>query len=66
MTAPDSPPPPGGPGREHLDAYELLLDTVGCEVVDPIAEATAAAAPPLTDEQRTAVARIFAGGMRRR
>lgn len=63
MTAPDSPPPPGGPGRTLVeDDYELQLATVGCEVIDAIAEATAAAAPALTAEQRTTVNRIFAGG----
>lgn len=63
MTGPINPPPPGGPGRDLIDDdYELQLATVGFDVIDAIAEATAAAAPTLTDDQRTTIARIFAGG----
>ena len=40
---PSNPTPPGGPGRDHLDDSALL---------DVIATATAAAAPPLTDQER--------------
>ena len=63
MTGPVNDPPPGGPGRDDLFGdYELQLATVGCEVIDALAAATAAAAPALTDEQHATLARIFAGG----
>lgn len=52
---PSNPTPPGGPGRDHLDDSALL---------DVIATATAAAAPPLTDQERAKLRRIFAGADR--
>ena len=62
-SGPSNPPPPGGPGRDFIDDdYELQLASVGCEVTDALAEATAAAAPALTDEQHKVLNRIFAGG----
>lgn len=48
MTAPDTPPPPPGPGRDT----EELADW---------AETLAAAAPPLSDGQQTTVRRLLGG-----
>lgn len=62
-TAPTTPPPPGGPGRDDLyGEYGEQLTTVGCGVIDPLvawAETIAAAAPPLTDEQFAFLAPLF-------
>lgn len=49
MTGPVTDPPPSGPGKDQLAE---------------LAEAVAAAAPRVTDDQRAILARIFAGGAR--
>jgi hypothetical protein len=64
VTGPVTDPPPSGPGKDFLDEYDLQLATVGCEVIDPLAawaEAVAAAAPPLTADQRAGLARLLGG-----